>query len=206
MSAPDTGLADGRILIHIRHGETDWNAEARLQGESDVPINARGRDQARRNGARLAEVLPDLQRASDDMDWLSSPLSRARETMEIVRSEMGLDPAGYRTEDRVRELAFGKWRGHTIKELKSVHPDAVRARRNDKWGFVPPGGESYEDLKVRVGAWLARVDRDSVVVAHGGVYRVLHHLIVGTPPAEAPALHAPQDRIAVFRAGSVDLL
>ena len=193
-------------LIHIRHGQTDWNAEARLQGETDIPINALGREQARRNGSRLLYCLTGMKRSHDSFDWVASPMARARETMEIVRTEMGLDPADYRLEERLREIAFGKWRGHTIAELKLVDPDAVAARRRDKWGFLPPGGESYADLKTRIEGWLAELDRDTIVVSHGGVFRVLNHLIAGTPAHEAPALPVPQDRIAVFRDGGVELL
>jgi probable phosphoglycerate mutase len=193
-------------LIHIRHGQTDWNAEARLQGETDIPINALGREQARRNGSRLLYCLTGMKRSHDSFDWVASPLSRARETMEIVRLEMGLEPSAYRLEDRLREIAFGKWRGHTIAELKQTDPDLVAARRRDKWGFLPPEGESYADLKVRIQGWLEELDRDTIVVSHGGVFRVLNHLIAGTPAEAAPELPVPQDRIAVFRGDSVELL
>lgn len=204
--SPAETLRPGVLLIHIRHGQTDWNAEERLQGETDVPLNDHGRGQAKRNGSRLADCLARFGRETSDVDWVASPLSRARETMEIVRGEIGLEPTDYRLEERLREVAFGRWRGHTIPELKQIDPDAVRARRRDKWGFLPPGGESYGDLKRRVADWLATLERDSVVVSHGGVYRVLNHLVAGTPTAEAPALPAPQDRIAVFRDGRVELM
>lgn len=199
-------MKPGQLLIHIRHGQTDWNAEARLQGETDIPINDLGREQAHRNGSRLLYCLTGMKRSHDSFDWVASPLSRARETMEIVRTEMGLPPEAYRTEDRLREIAFGKWRGHTIPELKAVDADAVAARKRDKWGFLPPGGESYADLKVRIAGWLESVEGDLIVVSHGGVYRVLHHLIAGTPEHDAPGLPVPQDRIAVFRNDAVELL
>ncbi|WP_018698002.1 histidine phosphatase family protein [Amorphus coralli] len=196
----------GQFLIHIRHGQTDWNAEARLQGETDIPINDLGREQARRNGAHLAECLRTLGREPDSFGWVASPLSRARETMEIVRTEMGLPRADYRIEPSLKEISFGSWKGHTIPELKVIDPDAVAERRRDKWGFLPPGGESYAQLKVRIAAWLDTVGDDLIVVSHGGVYRVLHHILAGTPEPDAPGLPTPQDRIAVFRDNGVDLL
>lgn len=203
---PRTDLPPGRLLIHIRHGQTDWNAEARLQGETDVPINALGRDQARGNGRRLADWLQASGFEAGGFDWLASPLSRARETMEIVRAEMGLPPDSYRVEDRLREIAFGAWRGYTIPELKAIDVEAVRARRRDKWGFRPPEGESYADLKVRIAGWLDGLSGDAIVVSHGGVFRVLSHILAGTPEEDAPVLDTPQDRVAVFRDGGLEFV
>ena len=81
----------GVKLYFIRHGETHWNAEARYQGQADVPMNDTGRAQARRNGKALRPFLPTLAHA----DFVSSPLGRARETMEIVRDALGLPPGDF---------------------------------------------------------------------------------------------------------------
>ncbi len=191
-------------LIHIRHGQTDWNAEARLQGGQDIALNDLGRSQAARNGAALGTFLRAGGIDPDSLDWVASPLSRARETMEIVRTAMGLDPAAYRLEPVLREISFGRWEGFTIPELKLTDPEGVARRRADKWGFVSPEGESYRMLSDRVAGWLPTVGRDSVVVAHGGILRVLHGLLAGVPAADLPLMEVPQDRLCHFSGGRVE--
>ena len=178
----------------IRHGQTDWNAEARLQGQKDIPLNALGREQARGNGRALAALLGDTAGA---YDFVSSPLSRARETMELARAAMGLPPQDYRIEERLREVSFGDWEGSTLKELKRVTPERVAARRAAKWDFIPPGddAESYEILCWRIGSWLASVDRPTVCVCHGGVIRAVFRLIGEMPKDEAAEIGIPQDRV-----------
>ena len=110
-------------IIFIRHGETDWNAEGRFQGQKDIPLNARGRAQARRNGETLIAAIPDVV----EFDFVASPLYRTRETMEIARGAMGLDPAGYRTDPILKEITFGHWEGYTAPELEVRFPDRVGA-------------------------------------------------------------------------------
>jgi broad specificity phosphatase PhoE len=191
-------IAPGRRLWLIRHGETDWNVEGRLQGQRDIPINAIGRVQARRNGTVLAGLLAAAGRDPVELDWVASPLSRARETMEILRAAMGLDPVGYRLDPRLLEISFGAWEGSTLSELKRSDPAGHAARKADKWGFVPPGGESYEMLSRRIAPWLAGLATDTVCVAHGGITRVTRGLLEAIPSAEIPALPIRQDRIYVW--------
>jgi len=199
-------LPEGVRLFHVRHGETDWNVEGRLQGQLDISMNDRGREQAARNGAALRERLAGDGIAPDALDCVSSPLGRAVETMRIVRAELGLAGA-FRTDARLREVSFGDWSGFTYDELKASGERArVLARRRDKWGFRPPGGETYGDLAARVCAFLKTVRSDTLVVSHGGVFRVLHGLLLGTPWHEVPGLPAPQDRFAIFADGRVEIV
>jgi broad specificity phosphatase PhoE len=181
-------------IVFIRHGETDWNAEGRFQGQRDIPLNAHGRTQAQRNGLVLAERMPQ----TADFDFVASPLERTRQTMEIARGAMGLDPSGYRLEPILKEITFGRWEGYTSAELQQRWPDLVTARHADKWGFQPPAGESYAMLSVRIGAWLAGVTRDTVVVSHGGVCRVLRGILQNLDTRDTPNLDVPQDRIYVW--------
>jgi broad specificity phosphatase PhoE len=161
------------ILYFARHGETDWNRERRLQGQHDIPLNALGRTQASRCGEVLRGLLERSSKPAAQYDYVSSPLGRARETMELIRTAMALDPEAYRTDARLMEMSFGRWEGFTYPELQAREAAALVARDNDKWGFVLPGGESYAQLELRVGAWYEGLERDSVVTAHGGVCRVL---------------------------------
>ena len=105
-------------LYFIRHGETDWNAEARLQGQQDVPLNEFGRVQAEEAGERLRRAVPHY----PDVDYVASPLLRARETMERLRAAIGLEPPSYRVDERLKELSFGDWEGLTWRELRRRDP------------------------------------------------------------------------------------
>ena len=172
------------ILYFARHGETDWNRERRLQGQHDIPLNALGRVQASRCGELLRELLERSGRPAAEFDYVSSPLGRARETMELMLAAMALDPSAYRTDARLMEMSFGRWEGFTFAELQAREAPALAARERDKWGFVLPGGESYAQLQVRVRAWYESMERDSVVSAHGGVCRALiAHLDLAKPEA-----------------------
>ncbi len=181
-------------MYMIRHGQTDWNAEARLQGQKDIPLNALGREQARDNGLALGRLLGDT---VSDYDFVSSPLGRARETMELARSAMGLSPDHYRIDERLVEISFGDWEGSTLRELKRTTPERVAARRASKWDFIPPGddAESYEILSWRIGSWMASVEKPTVCVCHGGVIRTVFRLIGDMSREEAAEIGIPQDRI-----------
>src|SRR5712671_6516449 len=92
------GVMSQPLLYFLRHGETDWNAERRLQGQHDIPLNALGCDQAARCGQILAAEFSRIGRSADSFDFVASPLSRARATMEIARAVLGLDVSAYRTD------------------------------------------------------------------------------------------------------------
>lgn len=177
----------------IRHGQTAWNAEGRLQGQKDIPLNDTGRAQAAGNGRTLKALLGT---AVSDFDFVASPLGRTRETMEILRRAMGLDPLAYRTDKRLVEVSFGDWEGHTLEELEASTPARVDERRRSKWNFIPPGeaAESYEILCWRIGSFLAEIDRPTVCVSHGGVFRAAFRL---NGMAEEEAANTPifQDRV-----------
>jgi probable phosphoglycerate mutase len=193
-------LKDGVTLYFVRHGETDWNATGRYQGRRDIPLNDTGRTQARRNGRALADLLGS--RAAS-LDHVSSPLQRARETMEIMRAELRLDPKGYRTDERLAEIDYGHWEGRLSTELPEVDPEGFAARQADTWGWQPVGGESYRMLSERVGRWLGAIERDAVVASHGGVSKALRGLVLRLTTAEIPHLDVPQDKVLVVAAGSI---
>jgi probable phosphoglycerate mutase len=187
-------------ILFIRHGETDWNVEERLQGQRDIPLNTKGRAQARRNGEAVIAAIPEIA----GFEFVASPLERSRETMEIARSAMGLAPGDYLRDDRLREITFGDWEGFTLDELRATHPELVAAREGDKWRFLPPGGESYHVLSERVRDWLDDIAEPTFVVSHGGVGRVLRWMLLDLDPAEAVALNFPQDRALYFRDGGAE--
>lgn len=180
-------------LYIVRHGRTDWNAEERLQGQADTDINAEGRAQADRNGDRLAGLVDDPAR----FDFVASPLRRTCETMQRIRTRMGLPAEGYTTDPRLKEVHFGEWQGFTYLELEAREPGCTAARTRAKWHFLPPGqnAESYQILSERVASWIKDIQRPTICVTHGGVLRAVFHLIGKIPVDEAAEFHTPQDRI-----------
>jgi probable phosphoglycerate mutase len=184
-------------IYFVRHGETDWNLAQRYQGQQDIPLNATGRAQAAGNGRALAQKLGTV---ASTIGYVASPLVRTRETMEIMRREMRLAPRDYGTDDRLREIHYGYWEGELWSELPVRDPVGFAAREADKWGWQPRGGESYSQLSMRVAAWLGDVDADLVVVAHGGVMRVLRGLVDRLATAEIFKLDVPQDKVLVVQA------
>jgi broad specificity phosphatase PhoE len=186
----------------IRHGQTDWNAEWRLQGQQDIPLNDLGRRQAHENGLRLKALAGSF----EGYDFVASPLGRARETMELARAAAGLRPEAYRIDERLKEICFGDWEGYTGPEIKAIDRAKHRERREQKWDFLPPGdlAESYEILSWRVGSWLRSLDQPTVAVCHGGVIRCIFKLVGGVEPAEAAKLEIPQDRVLVYAADRLE--
>lgn len=192
-------MLDGITLYFVRHGETDWNAERRYQGQRDIPLNDRGRAQALRNGQALAKFKHTLTHAR----FVASPLGRTRETMEILRAEMGLPPQGYTLDDRLKELSYGAWEGQLQDELARTDAEGWAARNLDPFRWRPEGGESYADLLERCAAWLSDLRHDTIVSSHGGVSRCLRGHVLGLDPATIPDLESPQDRVLVLTAGAM---
>jgi probable phosphoglycerate mutase len=181
-------------LCVVRHGETDWNVEGRLQGQRDIGLNGRGRDQAASVGRLLKRDYPDVL----SFHFVSSPLIRAHDTMRLMRGQMGLDPEAYRLDDRLKELTFGSWEGFTWREMQARDAVGSSAREADKWGYCPPGGESYAMLTTRIAGWLADLTEPTLAVTHGGVARVLLGLVAGVAQKELPLKDIAQGRALLF--------
>lgn len=191
-------------LYFIRHGETDWNKDGRLQGQTDIPLNKRGRMQADIAGKHL--VSPSAVGLSPErlaqMQFVSSPLIRTRQTMEILRASLKLDPMQYVTDARLKEITFGTWEGKTWPEIRARDPIGASARDRDKWGYVPPGGENYAMVLERVSDWLASLQEDCCVVAHGGIARVILVALAGTSHMQAVASDIWQGKVLAFENGA----
>ena len=190
-------------IYYVRHGETDWNVAGRLQGRQDVPLNARGRGQAIHCGDILHDLFAREGRDPANLDYVSSPLGRARKTMELLRASLDLPADRYEIEPRLAEIAFGDWEGFTIAQLHSRDPQRIAAREHDKWHFVPPGGESYKTVSGRISEWYEGLTRDTVAVAHGGTARGLIAYLGIARPAAAPLVDIVQGVVYVFRGNSL---
>ena len=191
------------VIYYVRHGLTDWNAQQRLQGRHDVPLNPEGRAEAVGCGEILRDLIGRDGCAAPDLGYVSSPLVRARETMELMRATLGLPSAGYAVDERLVEIAFGEWEGLTYDDVLARDKDVVAKREGDKWGFMPPGGENYAQVTARVGAWYRTVTKDTMVAAHGGTARALVAYLEIAPPEDATHYAIDQGVVYVFREGTL---
>jgi broad specificity phosphatase PhoE len=191
------------IIYYIRHGETDWNVEGRLQGGIDTPLNDLGRTQATHAGGILADMFARDDRVASGLAFVASPLQRARHTMDLVRHELKLPPGGYALDDRLREIGYGHWEGSTLAQMQASDPELFARRQIDKWTVPPPGGENYASVQIRMRDWYDSLRADTVAVAHGGTARALMVALGIETPASASDLLIEQGVVYVFRDGGV---
>jgi broad specificity phosphatase PhoE len=157
-----------RHLVLVRHGESTWNAEERLQGQLDPPLSDRGREQARALLPLLDGVPPDR--------VISSDLSRARETADLL----GLRPA--RLDPRWREIDVGEWGGKTAAEIDAQGSDLTNWRGGPR---TARDGETWEAFSARVAGALEELMEAGgpwLVVCHGGCIRVSVAHVTGADP------------------------
>lgn len=151
-------------LVLVRHGETPWNAERRLQGAQDIELSDVGRSQA--------TALRDLVRGLAPTRVVASPLLRARDTLRLI----GLDPD--EVDPRWQEADLGEWTGRRSADLDAADYAEWRAGR-----LTPPGGESLSAVHTRVADALRDVPEvgTTLVVTHGGPIRAACTVLVGLP-------------------------
>jgi len=184
-------------LYMLRHGETAWNTERRMQGTRDSDLTEHGRAQAVAMGRALKIELARERRPTI---FLRSPLGRTRETSLIVGRELGLDPGQWRDDPRLAELSYGDWEGFSWTEIEAHTPNALATWKTDPEGFCPPGGERHFDLRARLAALLADIAASAtrtVVVGHGVSGAVLRGINLGPDARAMFVLEKPQD--AFFR-------
>ena len=184
-------------LYMLRHGETAWNTERRMQGTLNSDLTERGRAQAIAMGRALAKELALEERPTI---FLRSPLGRTRETSLIVGRELGLDPAHWRDDARLAELSYGDWEGSSWTEIETHTPDALNTWKADPESYCPPGGESHFALRRRQAEALADIialNTRTVVVGHGVSGAVLRGINLSLDARAMFVLEKPQD--AFFR-------
>ena len=188
-------------IYYIRHGETSWNAEGRLQGAQDTSLNELGRQQAAHAGGILAGLFAQEVRNASSLAFVASPLGRARSTMELVRGALKLPPHDYTIDDRLREIGYGEWEGSTLAQMQARNPKVFARRQVEKWTVAPPGGETYAAVQIRMRDWYDQLVVDTVAVAHGGTARALMVTLGIETPASAADLTIEQGAVYVFRDG-----
>lgn len=184
-------------LYMLRHGETVWNTERRMQGSKNSDLTPRGRVQALAMGRALKA---ELDRQPGPTIFLRSPLGRTRETSEIVGRELGIASSAWREDMRLAELSYGKWEGFSWAEIEIDHPTAMADWRADPHGYCPPGGETHIDLRRRCEAVLTEIATSglrTVVVSHGVSGAVVRGLNLGLDARAMFVMEKPQD--AFFR-------
>ncbi|MBP4040648.1 histidine phosphatase family protein [Aeromonas sp. SrichE-2G] len=152
-----------RTLYLLRHGQTRYNAELRLQGRCNSELTPRGEAQALAMGNRLSELL------ADPASWTlyASPLGRARQTAELVCHQLGLEEDRIVWDERLVELGMGEWESRRVPELLAAHPELDLEEPD--WYLQAPGGESFQSIQRRAQAWLqdVRIAEQAIVVSHG---------------------------------------
>lgn len=190
-------------IFFIRHGETDWNAQGRYQGRQDIPLNARGQEQADANGPLMRGLLQQHDFQPGDFDWYMSPLSRTRETMDRVRKAFDHQTPEPAADDRLIEISFGKYEGSMNSDLLESGILQPGERGADFWHFRPEEGENYEEVSVRIRSFVEDLNRPSIVVAHGGVARVFRHIVEGASHKEVVNWPTPQNAVLHFSGGKL---
>ena len=181
----------------VRHGETEWNVERRIQGWSDSPLTPVGRAQAEVHGRLLATHGVDR--------VLASPLGRTKQTVAPIVRETKV-AAEY--DPRLREVCMGEWSGRTSQEIQSSYAEQWQARLDDPEGYRPPNGENRFDVKRRVAPLLEELNNaphdQIVLVSHGITIRVLLELLLGYSDETTRSLSVPNDLVYCVELGSAD--
>src|SRR6185312_1375035 len=192
-------LAEGVTLYFARHGQTEANLAKRFSGEKDTPLTALGRQQAEEIGLVLKRELG----AKPALAFVSSPLARARTTMEIARGMLALPREGYAVDPRIQEIDLGQWDQLTEAQARALDPAYYDRRAKDKWNVPALGGESYAQVVVRMTDWIKDLKTDTFAVNHGAATRILRGLFAGLDAARMSALSEPQG--VVFRVRGSDV-
>ncbi len=176
-------------LYIVRHGQTEWNVEARMQGRLDSPLTALGREQAGQHGALIKSL------GGVDRLWVS-PAGRTMETAYIINSftQAQIDFA-----DELMERDCGNWSGQTVAEIEAAFPDLWAARDADPYWFQPPGGENLQDMLERSHVFLDELfdlDWNAIaLVTHGVMSKVVLKFFLGLNEVETARLRHPNDLV-----------
>lgn len=176
-------MADYPDLLILRHGETEWNTQGRMQGTLDSPLTARGRAQARAQNGILRQLK------CGDHDWFSSPQGRAIETARIVQQGLVGDLA---VDQRLAEIGMGHWTGRARHEIANEAPHLFAGSSTLAFYDHAPGGEGLAALAERTQAFLADLSAPAVVVTHGITSRVIRCLAMDLPVTAFGALQGGQ--------------
>jgi len=172
------------LLALLRHADTAWSEEGRIQGRSDVPLSESGRAQLR------ARALPLDCRG---MKVVTSPLARCVETAALLGA-----PDAER-EPRIAEMHWGAWEGRLLAELRRELGEAMRQNEARGLDFRPEGGESPREVSSRVGLWLEGITTPTLAITHRGVIRVALAAATGWDMTGRPPVKLDWSAVHFFR-------
>ncbi|MCK5930955.1 MAG: histidine phosphatase family protein [Fulvimarina manganoxydans] len=177
-------------MLVIRHGETQWNVEGRLQGHGDSPLTLNGVRQTFAVAATLHAQLPDLAAARL---WVS-PLGRARQTASILAGAWDIPFDRFQVEPALAERSFGLWEGLTLAEVEANFPQDFAHHARDPWRYAIAGGETRAAFTSRLENWLATLEpsMSHVLVVHSGCLRALRGIVTGADRETILAYREPQ--------------
>ncbi|ELB2166277.1 histidine phosphatase family protein [Vibrio parahaemolyticus] len=186
-----------RRIFVLRHGETEFNADKKLQGHCDSSLTSKGSDQARRVGTTLKQYVENR-----PFRVYSSTLGRALQTSQIVCEELNYSYENLNKEPRLKEFSLGEWEQRTIPSLEQEIPNLLA--QND-WYLQAPNCETYESVRERLSSWLSDVahDEDIVVVSHGLTGIVLRGLLLGMDYTQVWQQDLPQDAFFIIEDGRI---
>lgn len=187
------------MIILLRHGETFWNREGRIQGHTESELTPLGERQAR----AMAEVAADLARRDGREGWrlVASPIGRAMRTAQMVADATGLP---IEPDARLKEIGCGEWEGRLRADIAHIHPEVFATR---EWFFGAPGGETFEGVTARAADWLASLpvepERRVIAVSHGVWGRLLRGAYAGLGRQATLDQDVPQDAVYELRGGQI---
>ncbi|MFL0988646.1 histidine phosphatase family protein [Vibrio parahaemolyticus] len=186
-----------RRIFVLRHGETEFNADKKLQGHCNSSLTSKGSDQARRVGTTLKQYVENR-----PFRVYSSTLGRALQTSQIVCEELNYSYENLNKEPRLKEFSLGEWEHRTIPSLEQEIPNLLA--QND-WYLQAPNCETYESVRERLSSWLSDVahDEDIVVVSHGLTGIVLRGLLLGMDYTQVWQQDLPQDAFFIIEDGRI---
>lgn len=181
-----------RKIFVLRHGQTEFNADQKLQGHCNSPLTQKGIAQARSVGATLCDYL-----AGRTYRVYASPLGRAVQTANIVCEEIGHSGEAIIQDERLKEFSLGQWEQRTIPSLVEDTPNLLA---QSDWYLQAPDAESYESVKARVTAWFSELpeDGDVVVVSHALTGAVLRGALLNMTYEQVWQQDLPQDAFFVI--------
>ena len=186
-----------RRIFVLRHGETAFNADKKLQGHCNSSLTSKGSDQARRVGTTLKQYVENR-----PFRVYSSTLGRALQTSKIVCEELNYSYENLNKDPRLKEFSLGEWEQRTIPSLEQEIPNLLA--QND-WYLQAPNCETYESVRERLSSWLSDVahDEDIVVVSHGLTGIVLRGLLLGMDYTQVWQQDLPQDAFFIIEDGRI---
>jgi broad specificity phosphatase PhoE len=185
-----------RRFFVLRHGETHFNVEQKLQGHCNSPLTPKGRAQARAVGTALKAYL------GPEFHFYASSLGRAVQTAEIVRAALGCAETSIIKEPRLMEFALGLWEQRTVPSIKSQHPELAGA---GDWYLHAPEAESFDEVRSRLASWLAELppQGDIVVVSHALTGIALRGMLLDLSYEDCWRQDLPQDAFFIIAQGRV---